>query len=120
MGLVRPGLKKRKQPVPLTEESPKLTTFREKAKSRRILSQDVEETPVVTNLPPTKHPARVKISRGLTLKLPDDYEMMRIDVSLELPCRPEDVDATLIKCLNFVDAQLEKESKEVFALRQKD
>lgn len=56
-------------------------------------------------------PAYVKVSAGLTKNM-QDFEFLRIDVSVTLPCYPEEVDAALEEAADkasvFVNDELER------------
>lgn len=52
-----------------------------------------EESQGLVRFGPGEEPARVRVSFGMTISTAP-YEGVRIDVSVELPCLPEDVEAT--------------------------
>jgi len=52
--------------------------------------------------------ARVRRGYGLTLNI-GDYESARVDVSIEVPCYPEDVEAADDWASNFVEKRIEDE-----------
>lgn len=58
--------------------------------------------------PPGVEPALVRVSAGTTMNL-GNFESMRIDVSITLPCRVEDVDETYLRCSEFVSEKIAEE-----------
>jgi hypothetical protein len=63
-------------------------------------------------------PAYVKIEKGLTLNR-GNYEFVRVDVGLTLPCYVEEVDGAMEQCNRVVEARLMREYEEVDQWRNK-
>ncbi len=57
---------------------------------------------------PGEEPARVRVTAGKTISL-GNFEFLRIDVSVELPCLPEEVHQTYDSASTFVADKLEQE-----------
>lgn len=53
-----------------------------------------EETILTRRFSEGEQPAFVKVGAGLTLPLGAQFEMLRLDVSVSLPCLPEEIDDT--------------------------
>lgn len=79
-------------------------------KSRMILSEHQEEVELEAELFVTD-PAYVRISHGVTKNI-GEYESMRIDVSVSIPCYRELVDETAQQCGETVALYLERELDE--------
>lgn len=62
----------------------------------------------VDDLP--EHVAHVKVSGGLTRQL-QPFEFARLDVSISIPCAPDDdsIQETYLRCSKLVEELLEKE-----------
>ena len=58
--------------------------------------------------PPGIEPAFVKVAAGGTYNL-GNFESMRLDVSVTLPCLPDDIDATYERASDFVSEKLGEE-----------
>lgn len=56
----------------------------------------------------TSQPAMVKCGAGVTRNM-GNYESLRIDVAVTLPCRPEDVEETYAQAAEFVAQKLTEE-----------
>jgi hypothetical protein len=56
-------------------------------------------------------PAYVRVSQGMTKNM-GNYESLRVDVAITLPCYPEEVEEVLPKLGDKVAAYLERELKE--------
>lgn len=72
-------------------------------------SEQQEQLDEVT-FPPGVEPARVHVGAGTTRKL-GDFESMRMDVSVTLPCMPtpEGIEAAYIQASDFCAIKLEEE-----------
>lgn len=63
---------------------------------------------------PISTPATITVSSGITLNL-GNYESLRIDVGISLPCKPtkKDVEDTYTKALQFVEEKLAEQVAEI-------
>lgn len=61
-----------------------------------------------TYFPPGVEPAFVRVAAGQTYNL-GNYESMRLDVSVTLPCRVEDIEDTYARASEFVADKLQEE-----------
>ena len=64
-----------------------------------------EEQAGTIMFPPGVEPAFVRVNAGKTLNL-GNYESLRIDVSISLPCLPEDINATYEQAADFAFSKL--------------
>ena len=55
-----------------------------------------------------QHPAYVKVGAGMTVNL-GQFESLRIDVSVSLPCLPEEIDDCYVTASDFVADKLNEE-----------
>lgn len=55
-----------------------------------------------------QHPATVKFAVGMTISL-GNYESLRIDCGVSLPCRVEDIDAAHVFASDFVAGKIAQE-----------
>lgn len=71
----------------------------------------IEEVSVdrVDGLP--DNPAYATINLGLTKKLGDSYEFLRIDVSVSKPCKVEDIDLTCNELIDYAAKKLTSETE---------
>lgn len=74
---------------------------------KTLVESSATNEPVDHEIPPGEA-VRVVFRAGLTLNL-GDYHMARVDVGLELPCAPTDVDATYDKVRSWVTDRLRDE-----------
>lgn len=79
-------------------------------KVERTLSAGEEElrTPADQRVTTIAHPALVRVGIGTTVNM-ENYEFLRIDVSVTLPCHPEDIEDTYIRASEFVGEKLTEE-----------
>lgn len=58
--------------------------------------------------------ATINVSSGITLNL-GNYESLRIDVGITLPCKPtkKDVEDTYARCIEWVEEKLAQQTAEV-------
>lgn len=56
------------------------------------------------------HPALVRVGVGTTINM-ENYESMRIDVHVTLPCHPDDIEDTYLKASEFVGEKLREEEE---------
>lgn len=61
-------------------------------------------------IPDGREPARVSVSFGRTVNM-GNFEFVRIDVSVSLPCMPDDVPAAYDRAVDFVVDKLEAEEQ---------
>lgn len=59
---------------------------------------------------PERPPAYVRISAGLTLNL-GNFESLRIDCAVELPCLPEDLESAYEEASDFVQEKIAQEEE---------
>lgn len=59
-----------------------------------------EEELEIVRFPPGTEPAFIRVNAGKTLNL-GNYESLRIDVSVTLPCLPEDIEDTYERAAEF-------------------
>lgn len=69
-----------------------------------------QETHEAGYFPPGVEPALVRVSAGSTINL-GNFESMRIDVSVTLPCRVEDIDDTYLQASEFVSEKMAEEEE---------
>lgn len=60
----------------------------------------------------TSEPAIVTVKRGVTINM-TNFEFLRIDVELSMPCTVDDVDDAYEKTLTWVKERLDKEMSNV-------
>ncbi len=60
------------------------------------------------SFPPGVEPAFVRVAAGGTYNL-GNFESMRLDVSVTLPCMPDDIEATYERASDFVSVKLGEE-----------
>lgn len=57
---------------------------------------------------PDEVPAQVKFGAGLTINM-GDFNMLRLDVSITIPCRPDEVDEAFQEASDFVADKIGEE-----------
>lgn len=70
------------------------------------------------SFPPGVEPAFVRVSAGQTYNL-GNYESMRLDVSVTLPCRVQDVEDTYTRASEFVAEKLQEEETQWLGAKPK-
>lgn len=70
--------------------------------------EEENETLEDVTFPPGVEPAFVRASAGGTYNL-GDYQSLRLDVSVTLPCRPSRIEETYERAASFVAEKLNKE-----------
>jgi hypothetical protein len=72
-------------------------------------SEQREETILSRRFQEGEHPAFVKVGAGLTLPLGAQFEMLRLDVSVSLPCLPDEIDDTYAIASDWVADRVAEE-----------
>lgn len=99
-----------KKPVQKNANS-KLTISKTKHKVPK--PDEVTETTMgIQTFPEGIEPAYVMFKEGLTKNL-GDFEYLRLDISVSMPCLPEDIEKTYLKCKTFVESTLKREIDEL-------
>lgn len=75
-------------------------------KRKELIVKFPDQKPIVGSA------AVVGTTRGLTLNI-GDYEFARIDVTLNVPCNPDEVDTTYENVEAWVDAKIETQRKSI-------
>lgn len=89
----------------------KRTVQTEFRKGKETLSETaVQESLEEGYFAPGVEPALVRVSAGSTINL-GNFESMRIDVSVTLPCRVEDIDDTYVRASEFVSDKMAEEEQ---------
>jgi hypothetical protein len=84
------------------------TDFRRKNQSQQETTK--QETVEEGYFPPGVEPALVRVSAGSTINL-GNFESMRLDVSVTLPCRVEEIQETYVRASEYVsDFMAEEEA----------
>lgn len=87
---------RRLNPTPrrLVEEKGKLAVTADLKHRGQIQQQNrTEEVLGVRRFKDGEHPAYVRVSAGMTINM-GDFNSLRIDVSVTLPCLPEEIEST--------------------------
>ena len=100
----------RKRRKESTSASAKATVNVKTVRTRQILSDDQHEIEFDAEIFETD-PAYVRVSHGVTKSI-GDYESLRVDVSLSVPCYREQIEETAIDCGEKVASILEGELDE--------
>lgn len=74
------------------EEAPSVTIHTQRLKSRSIIESDEQEYELDAEIFQTD-PAYVRVAHGVTKSI-GDYESLRIDVAVTVPCYREAIDRT--------------------------
>lgn len=82
-------------------------------KGAEVAIREDEERIPVDDLQEIVNPARVRVTAGLTQAGPNQFEFVRVDVSVEMPCEPTEkaVKKCYLNCSNLVEDMIEKERK---------
>ena len=84
-----------------------------KSKHKIPKADEIMESVLYTErFPEGVEPAFVRFSEGLTRSL-GNYEFLRIDVAVTLPCLPEKINETYVKAKEFVETSLSEEMREL-------
>jgi len=93
-----------------TAAKPKAIINTKRIRSRNILSEEQEEVEFDAEIFETD-PAYVRVSNGVTKNI-GEYESLRIEVSVSMPCYKEMVDEVSADCGEYVAKRLEQELDE--------
>lgn len=95
--------------TPYKEEVGTRTTDVQAKRGKDVYYDDSKREEVLRRrFGPNEHPAFVRFSAGLTIKT-GDFESLRIDSSVTLPCLPEEIDVTHILASEFVATRISEE-----------
>lgn len=80
------------------------------AKTKVPIREEESKIPV-DDLQDIQNPARVRVSGGITKKTGGEFEFIRVDVSVEMPCAPNEkaVKKTYKDTAALVEKMIEKE-----------
>jgi len=99
----------RTSPHPTVEVQGTRTTTARRG-TRDVVHDETEHTEVLdsTRFRPGEEPAHVKFGAGLTINL-QNYESLRLDVAVILPCLPSELHETFEAAVDFVSEKLTEE-----------
>lgn len=85
------------------------TTIQAKDRDGPYHSTEQEDTVLERTFGPGEEPAFVKFSAGMTLSLGPQFEFLRLDSSVTLPCLPSEIDEAHRIASDFVAEKLAEE-----------
>lgn len=98
-----------KRAVRSTEEQGKIRTHTTvKDRDGPYHDTQTEDTLLTRQFREGEHPAYVKVGAGMTIPL-GQYESLRIDVSVSLPCLPSEIDDAYVTASDYVAEKLGEE-----------
>lgn len=94
-------------------DTEKLSVSATVTKGREVIHEEVT-TDELRRTVAADAPAYVRVAGGITKEI-RSYEFVRIDVSIEIPCKPTaaDVEATYVEAVEFVDQKLTERLNEL-------
>lgn len=113
MATQRRAPKARPRPHTTTQGQARVTselTHRRSKLSSEVQDEDLDKVP----FPPGVEPAYVRVALGKTYNM-GDFNSLRIDVSVTLPCLPEDIHETHQEATDFCTEKLAEEESLWFA-----
>jgi hypothetical protein len=73
-------------------------------------NEQTDEVVATTSFPPGEEPAQVRFGAGLTINL-QNFESLRLDCHVTLPCRVEELDAAMDSAAEFVARKLDEQEQ---------
>ena len=81
---------------------------------KTLFGQEQNEEEYIEVRPFATEPARVRVGRGRTINL-GNYDSARLDVSIDMPCYPEEIKAVYEGLTETVNSMIVEESNKVLS-----